>query len=205
MHLDAAAANPGGSLLHTRGNRFGRLPHWPMREPHAPEIVAGPRGAPGARCAGPNCRSRDVAGVARPGGRTCRCTLMPMPTTAKATEPARAILCCADAVCDSTRMPPALRGPRRRSLGQRRSTIEAGDGADGRGGGEAGGQRQQRQARGGKLRTKKDAAHPPPRRPRRSSRDGHGRGRPTAPRPGRPRRAARRGERRPGRRSWWNR
>ena len=57
----------------------------------------------------------------------------------------------------STRMPPVLRGPISRSLGQRRSAASAADGANGIGGGQAGGQRQKRQARGGNLRAEQNA------------------------------------------------
>ena len=76
---------------------------------------------------------------------------MPMPTTANATAVRLA------SISTSTRMPPALRGPISRSLGQRRSTVQAGDGANGLGGGKSGGQRQQRQASGGNLRAQQHA------------------------------------------------
>ena len=54
-------------------------------------------------------------------------------------------------------MPPALRGPISRSLGQRRSTVEAGGGANRLGGGQSRGQRKQRQASGGNLRAQQHA------------------------------------------------
>ena len=62
-----------------------------------------------------------------------------------------------DSSLASTRMPPVLRGPMSRSLGQRRSTARPAAACDGVGGGEAGDERQQRQACEGNLRAQQDA------------------------------------------------
>ena len=60
-------------------------------------------------------------------------------------------------VFDSTRMPPTLRGPISRSLGQRRSTVEPATRANRLGSGQSRGQRKQRQAAGGNLRAQQHA------------------------------------------------